>query len=113
MAIKTVIYPVRDVDAAKAMFTGLLGTAPDMDEPYYVQWNVDGQAIGLDPNGHNKGMTGPVGYYHVDDIATAAKRLVDAGGTETEAAHDVGGGRLVATVTDADGNPIGLIQSPW
>jgi predicted enzyme related to lactoylglutathione lyase len=113
MSVKTIIYPVRDLDTAKAMFSALFGAAPDMDEPYYVQWNVDGQAIGLDPNGHAKGMTGPVGYYHVDDISTAVKSLVDAGGTETETAHDVGGGRLVATVSDVDGNPIGLIQSPW
>jgi hypothetical protein len=27
-----------------------------------------------------------------------------------EPAHDVGGGRLVATVTDPDGNVLGLLQ---
>jgi len=27
-----------------------------------------------------------------------------------ELAHDVGGGRLVATVTDPDGNVLGLLQ---
>ena len=113
MALKTVIYPVRNLDVTKAMFAALFGAAPDMDEPYYVQWNVDGQAFGLDPNGHDKGMTGPVGYHHVDDIAATVKNLLAAGGTETEAAHDVGGGRRVAPVTDPDGNPIGLIQSPW
>src|SRR6476620_471321 len=112
MSIKTVIYPVRDLDTTKAMLTSLFGTAPDMDEPYYVQWNVDGQAMGLDPNGHEKGMTGPVGYYHVDDIASAVKYLVYAGATETAAAHDVGGRRRVATVTDRDGNPFGLTQPP-
>jgi hypothetical protein len=26
--------------------------------------------------------------------------------------NDVGGGRLIATVRDADGNPIGLLQDP-
>lgn len=31
-------------------------------------------------------------------------------GTVTEPAHDVGGGRLVATVTDPDGNVLGLLQ---
>jgi predicted enzyme related to lactoylglutathione lyase len=29
-----------------------------------------------------------------------------------EAAHDVGGGRLVATVTDPDGNSLGVFQDP-
>ena len=32
--------------------------------------------------------------------------------TVKEAAHDVGGGRLVATVTDPDGNVLGLLQDP-
>jgi predicted enzyme related to lactoylglutathione lyase len=30
--------------------------------------------------------------------------------TIKEPAHDVGGGRLVATVTDPDGNVLGLLQ---
>ena len=30
-----------------------------MDQPYYVGYNVAGQDIGLDPNGHRQGMTGP------------------------------------------------------
>jgi Predicted enzyme related to lactoylglutathione lyase len=45
--IKTVIYPASDLARAKAAFSAVLGTAPDMDEPYYVQFNVNGQAIGL------------------------------------------------------------------
>lgn len=38
--------------------------------------------------------------------------LTAAGATVKEAAHDVGGGRLVATVTDADGDDLGLLQDP-
>jgi len=33
-----------------------------------------------------------------------------AGATVKEPAHDVGGGRLVATVADSDGNVLGLLQ---
>ena len=29
-----------------------------------------------------------------------------------EPAHDVGHGRLVATITDSDGNVLGLLQDP-
>ena len=35
---------------------------------------------------------------------------IAAGATVKEPAHDVGGGRLVATVTDPDGNVLGLLQ---
>jgi hypothetical protein len=34
--MKTVIYPVKGVAAAKQLYTTLLGVAPIMDEVYYV-----------------------------------------------------------------------------
>ena len=66
--IKTVIYPVKDIARAKTLYTRLLGADPLMDTPYYVGWKVGDQDIGLDPNGHSQGMTGPVSYWDVDDI---------------------------------------------
>jgi predicted enzyme related to lactoylglutathione lyase len=107
--IKTVIYPVQDLAAAKAVFTALLGTEPVMDEPYYVQFHAGDQEIGLDPNGAAKGMTTAVAYWHVDDLAAATEALVKAGATVDQPAQDFGG-RLVGTVQDADGNRLGLIQ---
>ena len=38
--------------------------------------------------------------------------MTAAGATVKEAAHDVGGGRLVATVTDPDGNVLGSAPGP-
>ena len=60
--LKTIIFPVKDLAQAKAMYGSLLGQEPVMDETYYVQFNSAGQEIGLDPNGHRKGMAGPVAY---------------------------------------------------
>ncbi|MFI7578026.1 VOC family protein [Micromonospora sp. NPDC049497] len=108
--MKTIIIPVRDLTSAKALYRELLGVAPHMDEPWYVGFTVDGQEIGLDPHGHDKGMTGPVVYRHVDDIHTMRKLLLDVGAESVQDVTDVGGGKLVATVRDADGNPIGLLQ---
>jgi predicted enzyme related to lactoylglutathione lyase len=107
--VKTIIYPVKDLAAAKAVFSELLGT-PDMDEVYYVGWNVAGQDIGLDPNGHAKGMTGPVPHWNVENIHGTLKALLEAGAEIVQEVKDVGGGKLVASVKDANGNPIGLIQ---
>ncbi|HEX6030599.1 MAG TPA: VOC family protein [Tepidiformaceae bacterium] len=108
--IKTVIYPVKDLGQAKQIFRGLLGLEPYADQPYYVGFKVDGQDIGLDPNGHQSGMTGPVGYFHVEDIQASMQALRELGAEVQQDARDVGGGRLVATMRDADGNAIGLIQ---
>ena len=108
--IKTVIYPVKDLDRAKELFGTLLGVKPDADAPYYVGYSVEGQHIGLLPNGHAQGMTGPVGYWHVDDIKASLEALLAAGAKTQQEINNVGGGRLIASVTDPDGNVLGLIQ---
>ncbi len=109
--IKTIIYPVKDVASAKKLFVTLLGTEPAVDGPYYVGFRIGNQDIGLLPNGHAQGMTAPLGYFHVDDIKKTIESLVNAGAQIQQAAKDVGGGRLVASLKDADGNSIGLIQN--
>ncbi len=103
----TVIYPVKDIARAKALFRELLGVEPYADAPYYVGFKVGNQDIGLDPNGHKEGMTA---YYHVDDIRTSLQSLLDAGATQVQEIKDVGGGRLIASVKDENGNIIGLFQ---
>lgn len=111
-ALTKVIHPVHDLAAAKELYAAFLGVEPTMDESYYVGFEVGGQHLGLDPNGHRKGMTGPVGYWQVGDIEKSVQSLTEAGATLTAESQDVGGGTLVATLSDADGNPIGLIQLP-
>jgi predicted enzyme related to lactoylglutathione lyase len=109
--IRTVIYPVKDLAQAKMLYGKLVSVEPYMDEAYYVGFNVAGQDVGLDPHGHSQGMTGPVGYWHVDDIEKSLKALLEAGAEVQKEVKDVGGGKLIASVKDADGNVIGLIQS--
>ena len=41
--IRTVIYPVRDLTRAKALYSGLTGLEPSTDEPYYVGYSVGDQ----------------------------------------------------------------------
>jgi predicted enzyme related to lactoylglutathione lyase len=108
--IRTVIYPVKDIAQAKTLYRTLLGVEPYADEAYYVGFRVGDQDIGLDPNGHNQGMTGPVVYYYVSDIQQSLQALLDAGAHVQQEVKDVGGGRLTAWVKDADGNITGLMQ---
>ena len=108
--IKTVLHPVSDVTAAKAVYTALLGIEPQHDASYYVGYDVAGQHIGLVPGAGQQGMTAPVAYWHVADIEAKLAEVTGAGATVTEAPHDVGGGRLVATFTDPDGNVLGVLQ---
>ncbi|MFG2264223.1 VOC family protein [Streptomyces sp. NPDC048720] len=110
--VQTIMYPVKDLEKAKPLFAALLGVEPYADEPYYVGYKAAGQDVGLDPNGHAKGMTGPVPYWHVTDLRERLAALVAAGAELLQDAQDVGGGRLIAFVRDADGNLVGLLQDP-
>ncbi|MGO9874708.1 MAG: VOC family protein [Acidimicrobiia bacterium] len=110
--IKTVLHPVSDLEAAKPVYAALLGAPPQNDAAYYVGFEAAGQHIGLVPGGGPQAMTSPVAFWHVADIEAKLAAVTAAGATVKEPAHDVGGGRLVATVTDPDGNVLGLLQDP-
>ncbi|MEV4295157.1 VOC family protein [Microbispora rosea] len=108
--ITTVLHPVSDLTRAKAVYAALLGVPAQTDSPYYAGFDAGGQHIGLVPGGGPQGMTSPVAYWHVPDIEAKLAELTAAGATVKESAHEVGGGRLVATVTDPDGNVLGILQ---
>jgi len=108
--IQTVLHPVTDLGKAKAVYAALLGVAPNADSEYYVGFEAEGQQIGLVPGGGPQGMTSPIAYWHVADIEAKLAEVTAAGAAVKEPAHDVGGGRLVATFTDPDGNVLGLLQ---
>jgi predicted enzyme related to lactoylglutathione lyase len=108
--IKTVLIPVSDLATAKTVYAALLGIQPQTDGSYYVGFDAAGQHIGLVPGGGPQGMTSPVTYWHVPDIEAKLTEVTAAGATVKEPVRDVGGGRLVASVTDPDGNVLGLLQ---
>jgi len=108
--IKTVLHPVSDMAKAKAVYAALLGIEPQTDSDYYVGFDVAGQHIGLVPAGGPQGMTSPVAYWHVADIEAKLAEVTAAGAVVKDPARNVGGGRLVATVADPDGNVLGLLQ---
>jgi predicted enzyme related to lactoylglutathione lyase len=112
MGVKTILHPVSDLAAAKAVYAALLGMQPQADSDYYVGFDAAGQQIGLVPSGALQGMTSPVAYWHVTDIEAKLAEVTAAGATVKESPRNVGSGRLVASFTDPDGNVLGLIQDP-
>jgi predicted enzyme related to lactoylglutathione lyase len=104
--IKLLVYPVKDVEKAKAFFTKFLGIEPYVDSAYYVGYKVGDLEVGLDPNG----TAGPIAYVDVEDIKNSIQTMTQSGGEIAQDAKEVGGGLLIARVKDADGNVVGFRQ---
>jgi predicted enzyme related to lactoylglutathione lyase len=107
IAFGTIIFPVKDVARAKALYTALLGTAPYVDSPYYVGYRIGDQEIGLDPN-PGSGHTAATPYADVSDLEASVQALVGAGAVVKQEPKGVGGGMRIAILADADGNLFGL-----
>ena len=102
--IRSLVIPVSDLDATKAVYTALLGS-PHTDEPYYVGYNINGFEVALNPAG---GSGGPVAFADVEDLDETRATLLAAGATERDAPRQVAPDARVCVLADADGNPIGL-----
>jgi predicted enzyme related to lactoylglutathione lyase len=104
--IKILVYPVGDVEKAKAFFGKFLETEPYVASFYYVGYRVGDMEVGLDPNS----KTGPIAYTDVEDIKSSLQAMTQAGAVIVQDVKEVGGGLLIAQVKDADGNVIGFRQ---
>lgn len=111
LGLRTAIYPVGDLAAAKQWYTQILGGPPYFDEPFYVGFNVCGFELGLIPDGQ-PGVAGPQPLWGVTDASLEFARLVELGASSLDAVADVGGGIKVGAVMDPFGNRLGIIENP-
>ncbi len=110
--LRSAILHVRDLNAAKAWYTEVLGRQPYFDEPFYVGFQVGGYELGLDPDTSvaTASAGGAVPYWDVADADSALSVLIAHGASVTSPVQDVGGGVRSALVTDPFGNLIGIIE---
>ena len=111
LGLRTVVYHVPDLAAAKAWYAGVVGHPPYFDEPFYVGFEVGGFELGLIDN-RPPGPGGHVAYWGTADIAAERTRLIGLGATPQGEVEDVGGGIKVAEFADPFGNVFGLIENP-
>ena len=104
--IKLIVYPVQDIEKAKAFYGRFLEAEPYVDSPYYVGYKAGNLEVGLDPNA----KLGPVAYTDVKDIKSSLQAMIKAGAEVVQDAREVGGGLFIAQVRDPDGNIVGLRQ---
>ena len=110
--LRTVIYHVDDIDAAKKWYVEATGIQPYFDEPFYVGFDINGCELGLDPDLTQIKSRGncTVSYWQVDNVAVAIEKLKFIGATVVQPKTNVGGEIEVAIMADPFGNHIGLIE---
>jgi predicted enzyme related to lactoylglutathione lyase len=109
--LRTVIYRVNDLVAAKEWYTLAIGAQPYFDEPFYVGFDINGYELGLDPNAPDMGAGNhTVSYWAVDDVEAAALKLTGLGARLMQPKTNVGGTIHVAIIEDPFGNCLGLIE---
>lgn len=109
--LRTAIYHVADLQAAKDWYIKATGIQPYFDEPFYVGFDINGCELGLDPD--MSGITPgnqSVCYWSVDDSDAAVKQFTGIGAKIIQPKTNVGGPINVAIVADPLGNHIGLIE---
>jgi len=106
--IKLIVYPVKDMEKAKAFYGKFIDAEPYVQSPHYVGYRVGDQEVGLDPNS----KVGPIAYTDVKDIKSSLQAMVKVGAEVVQDVKEVGGGLLIAQVKDVDGNVVGLRQQP-
>lgn len=114
LGLRTVIYHVPDIAAAKQWYTMATGIEPYFDEPFYVGFSIGGFELGLDPDmSHGKsGTGGTTAYWGVTDAVQALVDLVGVGAMLHAPATDVGDGIRVGSVIDPFGNELAVIENP-
>ena len=109
--LRTAMYPVADLDQAKAWYTEVFGVTPYFDQPFYVGFAIGGFELGLVPDGQ-PGTAGSRVFWGVDDIEADVTRIVALGATVLNEIQDVGEGIKVAELNDPFGNVLSLIFNP-
>ncbi len=114
LGLRTTIYKVGDLGAARDWYARAFRMEPYFDEPFYVGFNIAGYELGLlqDDTPAEEKTANVLSYWGVEDIEAAVARFIELGATEDSKPTNVGGEIMVATVKDPWGNAIGLIYNP-
>ncbi len=114
LGLRTTIYRVPDLGAAKSWYEKAFEKPPYFDEPFYVGFNIGGFELGLLPQESESTAIADniMSYWGVEDIQASYQHLLALGASSHEIPTNVGGPLMVASVRDPWGNVIGIIYNP-
>ncbi|MEJ2006451.1 MAG: VOC family protein [Cyclobacteriaceae bacterium] len=109
--LRSCIYRVPDLPAAREWYGKVFETQPYFDEEYYVGFDIGGYELGLLPGSTTEINLSGLSYWAVDNIEKVIDKFISDGSTLIEDVQDVGDGVKLAAVSDLWNNAIGLIEN--
>ncbi|MEU6713547.1 VOC family protein [Nonomuraea sp. NPDC046802] len=124
--VSTVCFYASDLEAAKGWYTEVLGVAPYLDTPDYMEFRIGdylhelgfvhskhaGGELARTPAPDTVGPAGALVLWQVDDVPSALDRLIALGAEPHDEPRDRGEGFITASVIDPWGNILGLMYNP-
>lgn len=111
--LRTVVYPVADLAAARDWYAKAFETPAYFDQPFYVGFEIGGFELGFVPaEKFTAAKAGSMAYWGVEDIDAETDRLVALGATVHGAIEEVGEGIKTVELADPFGNLLCLIYNP-
>lgn len=110
LGLRSVIYPVDDLEKSKAWWTRALGIEPYFDQPFYTGYNIGGFELGLFPAGSKE--SGPITYWSVEEIEAAFLHFTQNGALVVSGIDEVGDGIKVAVLRSTENEIFGIIYNP-
>jgi uncharacterized protein len=111
---------VQDIDRAKRFYESVFEVKLEkLESPDLEMWafpmtmdtvGASGALVKMD--GVESGGSGTIPYFHCDEVALQAERVVPAGGKIHKPKMSIGQHGFMALVVDTEGNTIGLHMPP-
>jgi hypothetical protein len=111
---------VQDMDRAKRFYESVFECKLEpLESPGVEMWafpmtmeavGASGALVKMD--GVKSGGSGTIPYFHCDEVAVEAERVVNAGGQIHTAKMSIGQYGFMALIIDTEGNTIGLHMPP-
>ncbi|TXD35660.1 VOC family protein [Lujinxingia vulgaris] len=114
LGLRTVVYPVDDLQKARAWYVKAFGVEPYFENERYIGFDVCGYELGLMAASGDltPSLGGSETLWGVGDIQAEFERLVGLGARALVEPWHTGEGIWVASLADPFGNRLGLVVNP-
>ena len=112
LGLRSTIYLVPDLAAARDWYDKAFATSPYFENESYIGYSIGGYELGLYKSVSKDKATNVLSYWGVENIEKSFNKLLEIGARVHEKPVNVGGEIVLGSVFDPWDNVIGIIYNP-